>query len=224
MFDLEKSVMAWRNSFQQSCSLADERIEELESHLREAMIALGRKGLSDEESFLIATKRLGHVATLAAEYEKNGFMGANRDRLVWMLSGYLGISLCGIFSSALVSALSAGLAVMGTGATTTGMVVTSVQVLFWITVFVVASRVQSPLFVVGRYPSTSLAVMFAAMITMPFINLLARSAQSKFGNSTWLVETYYWVGFGQFAIQLLIYAFCFVALYKVRQANVVVSE
>ncbi len=223
MFDLEKSIIVWKRSFQQSCSLADERIEELESHLREAIVGLSRKGLNDEEGFLIATKRLGKASVLAAEYEKNGFLGANRDRLVWMLSGYLGISLCGIFSTALVSSLSAGMAFVGAGAMTTGIIMTLVQVLFWITMLVVACRVDNAPFVSGGFSSSWLAVMFAAMIALPFVNSLARALQATFVEPTWQVATYYWVGYGQIAIQLLIYAFCFGVLYKVRRSSAVLA-
>ena len=216
MFDLEKSIAEWKRSFQLSCSLVDEKIEELESHLREAIIDFGRKGLNEEEGFLVATKRLGHAAVLGAEYEKNGFLGVKGDRLIWMLSGYLGITLCGVCSTAFVSVVSAAMAFVGAGATTTGIVATLVQLVFWITLFVVAYRVDQAFFVFGRFPRASLMAMFVAMIIFPFVSPLASSVQARVVEPTWMAETYYWVGFGHFSIQLLIYACCFVVLYIVK--------
>ncbi len=224
MFDLERSVAEWKRSFQERGSLVDDSIEELESHLREAMIDFRRRGLSEEESFLIAAKRLGHPGVLGAEFEKNGFLGAKHERLAWMLSGYLGVSLCGICATALVSALTAGMAYVGAGATTTGIAATFLQVTLWIALVSVALRIAQAPFVLGKFPTFSLMALFLAMIVLPFVRPLANAAQARLVEPSWLVETYYWVGFGQFAIQLIVYTFCFVALYRVSKSRKLIAQ
>jgi hypothetical protein len=223
MFDLEKCISDWKRSFQQSCSICEESIEELESHLRESIDDLRRKGLNEEEGFIIATKRLGHAAKLEREYKKNGLVGANQDRLIWMLSGYLGITLCGIFATAIVSSLWAVMAYAGFGATITGVVATAFQLFFWVALAAIVYRIKEAPFVFGKFPVMSLLAMFVAMVTLPFVSPLVTSMQARIVEPKLMIETYYWVGFGSFAIQLLIYAFCFVALYKILRSRHVVA-
>ena len=226
MFELDKSILEWKRSFQQNCSLNEESIDELESHLRESVFELNRKGLSEEESFFVAMNRLGYAPALDAEFEKNSPLGVNQDRLIWMLSGYLGVSICGITSTAIVSSLSTGMAYAGADATATGVVVTLVQILFWIAVLVLVSQAREVTRVFGSYPRLSLAAMFIAMVALPFVRPLANVAQARVVDPNWLAETYYWTGIGHFSIQLLIYAFCFIALFKLHRSknNLAVSQ
>ncbi|MCC6511735.1 MAG: hypothetical protein IT423_21725 [Pirellulaceae bacterium] len=211
MFELGNAILQWRRSFQQNCSLNDDRIDELESHLRESISELNRKGLSEEESFVVAMKRLGYAHTLDAEYQKNNLLGVSQERLAWMLLGYLGVTICGILSSAIISSLSTGMAYAGAGATATGVVVTLVQILFWTAVLLLLLRARASQ-VFGRYPRLSLTAMLFAMIALPFVKPLAGAAQARVVDLKWLQETHYWTGIGQFSIQLIIYAFCFVAV------------
>ncbi len=143
MFELGNAILQWRKSFQQNCSLSEDRIDELESHLRDSISELNRKGLSEEESFVVAMKRLGYAQNLDAEFQKNNLLGVNQDRLAWMLLGYLGVTICGILSSAIVSSLSTGMAYAGAGATATGAVVTLSQILFWIAVLLLLLKARA---------------------------------------------------------------------------------
>src|SRR5690606_41336527 len=43
---------------------------ELEDHLREQIAALGAEGLSEEEAFLVAVKRLGSIDALTREFAR----------------------------------------------------------------------------------------------------------------------------------------------------------
>lgn len=226
MFELDKSILKWKRTFQQSCSLNDESIDELESHLRESVLEINRKGLSEEESFLVAMNRLGCAPTLAAEFKKNSPLGVNQDRLIWMLSGYLGVSICGIMSTAIVSSLATGMAYAGAGATATGIVATLVQILFWIAVFVSIWHARAVTRVFRGFPRLSLAAMLIAMITLPFVRPLADAARARVADQQWLVETYYWTGIGHFSIQLLVYAFCFLVLFQLHRSktNLAVSQ
>ncbi len=56
--------------------------------------------------------------------------------------------------------------------------------------------------------------MLFAMIALPFVRPLAIAAQARVADVKWLQETQYWTAIGQFSIQLLIYAFCFIAVLK----------
>ena len=218
MFELGNAILEWRRTFQQSCSLSKDRIDELESHLRESVSELNRKGLSEEESFVVAIKRLGYARTLDAEFQKNNLLGVNQDRLFWMLLGYLGVTICGILSTAIVSSFSTGMAYAGAGATVTGVVVTLVHILFWIAVLLLISQATVSR-VFGRYPRLSLAAMLLSMVALPFAKPLATAAQSRVVDLKWLQETHYWTGVGQFSIQMLIYAFCFIAVLKLHRSR-----
>ena len=57
--------------------LSEETIDELESHLREAVAELVQRGLSEERAFERATKELGSMRCLEREFEK-------MDRGVWL--------------------------------------------------------------------------------------------------------------------------------------------
>lgn len=219
MFELEKSILEWKSSFHKSSSVSEEFIEELETHLRESILVLNRKGLNDEESFFVAMKRLGYATALDEEFKKNRPLGVNQDRLIWMLSGYLGITLCGILATTIVSGLSIGMAYVGFGSNVAGVVATLFQLLFWIGVILLAIRESEVTFVFGKYPTMSLTAMFIAMMTLPFVSPIANLAQARVANHTWIAETYIWIGLGHFLVQLLIYAFCFFALYKTRRSK-----
>jgi uncharacterized membrane protein len=89
MFDLNDSIANWRSrlAHDESCTAAD--LSELESHLREQVDALRGSGLSEEEAFWVAGRRLGDAASLSVEFAKvnEGRVWANR--LLWMMGGIL---------------------------------------------------------------------------------------------------------------------------------------
>lgn len=70
-FDLTSAVGTWRNALRRNASISDDEVEELESHLMDAVNTLSQTGLSTEESFLVARHRIGEVRTLHSEYRKN---------------------------------------------------------------------------------------------------------------------------------------------------------
>jgi hypothetical protein len=69
-FDLEDAIRTWRDSLLQSSRLKAEELEELELHLRDSVGALQKRGLSEEESWIIAQTRLGQRAALKKEFGK----------------------------------------------------------------------------------------------------------------------------------------------------------
>jgi putative ABC transport system permease protein len=70
MFDVEKSIHAWKRSLQKQETFEDGTIADLESHFRDIIDELKREGRSDEEAFREAAVRVGAVETLAVECGK----------------------------------------------------------------------------------------------------------------------------------------------------------
>jgi hypothetical protein len=84
---LEKQIDAWRAHLRRSRAIMASDAEELEDHLREQIASLGAGGLSEDEAFLVAVKRMGAVDALTREFARE-----HSDRL-WkqlVLSGNRG--------------------------------------------------------------------------------------------------------------------------------------
>jgi len=64
MFDLNESVDRWRQQMRRGGRCGQDDIAELEDHLREEMTSLEKLGLSGEEAFLLAARRLGRTDML----------------------------------------------------------------------------------------------------------------------------------------------------------------
>ncbi len=86
-FDLNQSIHQWRDALAQSAALRTEELDELEHHLRDSVLQLRERQLSEEESFLVAARRLGGNERLAHEFGKVNPGRVWRSRLIWMLSG-----------------------------------------------------------------------------------------------------------------------------------------
>jgi hypothetical protein len=67
---LEKQVDAWRVHLQRSRVVASTDAKELEDHLREQIAALRAGGLSEDEAFLVAVKRMGAIDALTREFAR----------------------------------------------------------------------------------------------------------------------------------------------------------
>ncbi|GAA1913160.1 hypothetical protein GCM10009775_02230 [Microbacterium aoyamense] len=67
-FDLEPAIAQWRAAVSARPAISQSDADELESHLRDRIDELEASGLSPDEAFLIAIKRLGHVDRLTSEY------------------------------------------------------------------------------------------------------------------------------------------------------------
>ena len=71
MFDLDQEIHAWCCTIYPCWWNRDARTTELADHLYCEVERLRAGGLSEEEAFLAATKRMGTVATLISEHAKN---------------------------------------------------------------------------------------------------------------------------------------------------------
>ena len=67
---LESQITQWRAAVTRNRAVENADAEELEGHLREQIADLQLTGLSDEEAFLVAVKRLGAVDVVTAEFAR----------------------------------------------------------------------------------------------------------------------------------------------------------
>jgi hypothetical protein len=70
MDSLEEQIHAWRSHLRQSQTVSMSDAAELEDHLREQVESLSEQGLSADEAFLVAVKRMGSVDTLTREFAR----------------------------------------------------------------------------------------------------------------------------------------------------------
>jgi len=84
-FDLNLAIQRWRENLAQSAAFRSENLNELESHLRDSIDRLRTRELSDEEAFLIATRRVGNTQKLEQEFGKVNGSAVWFDRCLWIL-------------------------------------------------------------------------------------------------------------------------------------------
>lgn len=68
--ELEAQIDRWRGYVQRRRAISTADVEELEDHLRGQVADLQATGLDDDESFLIAIKRLGNLDAVSREYAR----------------------------------------------------------------------------------------------------------------------------------------------------------
>jgi Domain of unknown function (DUF4153) len=66
----EEQIGQWRNYLRRRQAIRPNDVDELEDHLREQVASLGEAGLSDDEAFLVAVKRMGDLDTLSREFAR----------------------------------------------------------------------------------------------------------------------------------------------------------
>ena len=70
MFDLERSIRDWKRNLRRQETFEDGMIADLEIHLRDAVDALKKEGIQEEEAFRQAVARVGGAESLALECGK----------------------------------------------------------------------------------------------------------------------------------------------------------
>ena len=70
MFDLEQSIAEWRRQMLAAGIKTPVPLEELEIHLREEIEQQMQSGLSAQQAFGIAVKKIGHAPELKKEFKK----------------------------------------------------------------------------------------------------------------------------------------------------------
>lgn len=99
-FDLNQALHCWRENLGRSPAFHGDNLAELESHLAESVAVLQARGLSAEEAFWVATRRVGPDPRVAAEFAKVNGGAVWLDRVLWML---VGIQLWGFVSLCLAA-------------------------------------------------------------------------------------------------------------------------
>ncbi|MCC6232992.1 MAG: hypothetical protein IT580_10130 [Verrucomicrobiales bacterium] len=92
-FDLNTALQEWRRELESMTAIDAAARRELEAHLRDSVGSLEGVGLSTEEAFLIARKRVGTPAALETEFRRMNPERVWIDRAVWMVVGVMGIGL-----------------------------------------------------------------------------------------------------------------------------------
>ena len=67
---LEAQIDQWRSYLRRRQAIRPADVAELEDHLRDQVAALRRDGLSDDEAFLVAVKRMGALDTISNEFAR----------------------------------------------------------------------------------------------------------------------------------------------------------
>jgi hypothetical protein len=67
---LEEQIAQWRAYVRRRQALHGSDVEELEGHLRDQLAALAEAGLSGDEAFLVAVKRMGGLDALSREFAR----------------------------------------------------------------------------------------------------------------------------------------------------------
>jgi hypothetical protein len=69
-FDLNAAIEGWRNELAAQRNLSPDASRELETHLQDSIAVLQERGLSEEEAFLVARKRIGELPLLNREFKR----------------------------------------------------------------------------------------------------------------------------------------------------------
>jgi hypothetical protein len=67
---LEEQIGQWRAYLRRRRAITGPDVEELEAHLRDQVGSLTQAGLSEDESFLVAVKRMGNLDALSREFAR----------------------------------------------------------------------------------------------------------------------------------------------------------
>jgi hypothetical protein len=91
-FDLKTAIRDWRENLAQLPEFRTRDVDELESHVQDSIAELEGRGLSTEEAFVVATRRVGPGAVLAPEFARVNGQALWIDRGLWMVVGWAVIS------------------------------------------------------------------------------------------------------------------------------------
>lgn len=108
-FNLNLALERWREELGQSPAFRTENLDELEAHLRDSVKRLQTHGLSEEEAFLVAARRIGKSGPLEIEFAKINGRAVWLDRFLWLL---LGAQLW-LFLMAIIGSIGRGAVLLG---------------------------------------------------------------------------------------------------------------
>jgi hypothetical protein len=190
-FDLTAAIQRWRETLSHSPNFRAGDIDELESHLRDSVRELEARGLSAEEAFTIAVRRIGPAPALAAEFGIINGSSIWIDRMLWLLIGWASLST---LQESL--RLFGVLAVIGRAYLFSSTASALLLALLWVLPFVVVTLVLKSLIRSdGRVPRTRtrllngpwrLSFAFLLVLLLPYLFRLV-SFTSLVGRVSWNV-------------------------------------
>lgn len=227
-FNLDAAIQQWRNAISQSGSCRGESIEELESHLRDSIAALHQRGLSEEEAFFIATRRLGPPSAIETEFAKVNRPALLTSRLGWMIAGigmYLVISELGRVASR--AAMFVGDRLIS-GGTALGFAALAVHVFTVATavfavacvLFLTAKPASGWTIHLQRRPFLSATAFAVMLLGLRASETLLTAASARVMTPSKLTQTWFVsVSYGQFVPVLLLIALGFIGFLIVRKSS-----
>jgi len=93
MSDVENQIQQWKHALSSLDTVKDSDVREMEDHLREEIAHLRAAGLTDQEAFLVARRRLGDLASLEEEFAKVNASERLLNRLWWMVGGVFALMI-----------------------------------------------------------------------------------------------------------------------------------
>jgi hypothetical protein len=96
-------IRRWRAGLADTETMPPTDLDELEAHLRDAIDRLASTGLSPDEAFLVASRRLGTATGLTNEFAKINGHEIWLTRVLWMIGGVLVAMMLSKLSSAIAN-------------------------------------------------------------------------------------------------------------------------
>ena len=215
MFELETAIQDWQRRCQAIGSARQEDLLELETHLRDLIVDLQRQGLSDHEAFVVASMRLGPADELEREYLKVHVNPLWRNRIAWMLGGFLAYKVC---AAAIGSAMAVGstlAAWSGMGAAVTGAVSISVSIIGWIVVLLAAYFQSRSAATLGPRVSVATGLLIGlALIVHGGLKAAGQAIQIQLLGASDFGHTVVWQMYGNWLVQAFVLLASFVLLFQ----------
>lgn len=82
-FDLSAALQTWREELAAQPNLTAETRRELETHVNDTVAEMRQRGLSDEESFWLARRRVGQPKELSQEFASAERENPGREWVLW---------------------------------------------------------------------------------------------------------------------------------------------
>ena len=222
MFNLENAFYEWKQGVQQAESVTQENVDELEGHLREAIPGFVQKGLTEEEAFQVASRRLGEHAVLSQEYGKVNGTTVWRRRVLWMLFGYVGgIALTSGISgfSTCIGTLSVYLGYSGGPAGAAAVIagLASWSMLSFLLYLRTRKNVDAP---GNDFISAGwLAVLVVVMVAGASLRLVGNSLQAQIVSSDQFGMSAWWTSIGGLVLQSVVIATCIGIILRTRERS-----
>ena len=181
MFNVDEQIRQWRRELNNAevCHASD--LEELEIHLRDEIKNLGDKGLSNEEAFVVASRRLGDKGSLTREFAKVNSQTLFIRRMLWICVGVLASLLIPKLCATVAHVTALGAIVWGMTQFSLNILIPVIQIvtliISFLTVIYVVRRhcdpSTPPIWRIPQNKKTSLFVMVAladlAVLLLPVL-------------------------------------------------------